>query len=189
MQTKSSTRRLRCHLVALVALSCVFTAQTGYAQTAGGTAIENSANATFTDSDGHAFAAVSNTVTVMVANVSGLTITPDAGTRPTIVAGQTGANFTFRVTNSGNFADQVRFLTGGASVTITGPGVVTAAAIDVNGNGVIDAGDIDIKGNGADVLSASIAQNGHVDVIVTVTANANANSNDAINVRLGDAAG
>jgi len=44
-------------------------------------------------------------------------------------------------------------------VTITGPGVVTAAAIDVNGNGVIDAGDTDIKSNGADVLSASIAQN------------------------------
>src|SRR5258707_4239841 len=71
MQTKNSTRRLLCHLVALVALSCVFTAQTGYAQTAGGTAIENSANATFTDSDGHVFAAVSNTVTVTVANVSG----------------------------------------------------------------------------------------------------------------------
>ncbi len=37
------------------------------------------------------------------------------------------------------------------------------------------------------MLSASMAQNGHVDVIVTVTANANANSNDVINVHLGDA--
>ena len=52
---------------------------------------------------------------------------------------------------------------------------------------MIDAGDTDIKSNGPDVLSASLAQNGHVDVIVTVTVNANAASNDVINVRLGDA--
>lgn len=189
MRTKIPTAKLLCQVAAIVALSCSFITKTTVAQTPGGTAIENRASVVFTDSDGNPFTAVSNTVTTTVANVSGLTITPDAGTRPTIVAGQTGVNFTFRVTNSGNFADEVRFLAGGASVTITGPGVVSAAAIDVNGNGVIDAGDTDIKGNGSDVLSASIAQNGHVDVIVTVTANTNANSNDVINVRLGDAAG
>ncbi|HXM50631.1 MAG TPA: hypothetical protein VN956_22505 [Pyrinomonadaceae bacterium] len=188
MRTKIPATKLLCQLAAILALSCTFITQTTIAQTPGGTAIENRASVVFTDSDGNPFTAVSNTVTTTVANVSGLTITPDAGTRPNIVAGQTGVNFTFRVTNSGNFADQVRFLAGGASVTLTGPGVVTAAAIDVNGNGVIDAGDTDIKSNGADVLSASIAQNGHVDVIVTVTASANANSNAAINVRLGDAA-
>ena len=187
MRTKSITTLLS-QLAAIVAITCVFTTQATFAQTPGGTAIENRAAVVFTDSDGNPFTAVSNTVTTTVANVSGLTITPDAGTRPNIVAGQTGVNFTFRVTNSGNFADQVRFLAGGASIIITGPGVVTAAAIDVNGNGVIDAGDTDIKSNGADVLSASIAQSGHVDVIVTVTANANASSNAAIDVRLGDAA-
>src|SRR6266849_5800537 len=175
MLTKIQTKKLFCQVAAIVALSCTFITKTALAQTPGGTAIENRASVVFTDSDGNPFTAVSNTVTTTVANVSGLTVTPDAGTRPTIVAGQTGVNFTFRVTNSGNFADQVRFLAGGASVTLTGPGVATAAAIDV-------------KGNGADVLSASIAQNGHVDVIVTVTANANASSNAAINVRLGDAA-
>src|SRR5438876_3812339 len=189
MRTKNSITRLLSHAAAAIALSCIFVAQTTVAQTPGGTAIQNSAAVTFTDSDGNVLTAVSNIVTTTVANVSGLTITPDAGTRPNVVGGQTGVNFTFRVTNTGNFADQVRFLAGSPSVTITGPGVVTAAAIDVNGNGVIDAGDTDIKSNGADVLSASIAQNGHVDVIVTVTANANANSNAAINVRLGDAAG
>ncbi len=187
MRTKTPTAKLFCQVAVILALACTFIAKTTIAQTPGGTAIENRASVVFTDSDGNPFTAVSNTVTTTVANVSGLSITPDAGTRPTIVAGQTGVNFTFRVTNSGNFADQVRFLAGGASVTITGPGVVTAASIDVNGNGVIDAGDTDIKSNGADVLSASIAQNGHVDVIVTVTANANASSSAAISVRLGDA--
>ena len=188
MRTKNSITRLLCHAAAAIALSCIFVAQTSFAQTPGGTAIQNSAAVTFTDSDGNVLTAVSNTVTTTVANVSGLTITPDAGTRPNVVGGQTGVNFTFRVTNTGNFADQVRFLAAGASVTITGPGLVTAAAIDVNGNGVIDAGDTAIKSNGPDVLSASLAQNGHVDVIVTVTVNANAASNDVINVRLGDTA-
>src|SRR5207237_10098374 len=59
--------------------------------------------------------------------------------------------------------------------------------MDDNGNGGIDAAKRDINSNGSDVLSASLAQNGHVDVIVTVTVNANAASNDVINVRLGDA--
>src|SRR5258706_4718670 len=138
MRTKSITTLL-CQLAAIVAIPCVITTQATFAQTPGGTAIENRAAVVFTDSDGNPFTAVSNTVTTTVANVSGVTITPDAGTRPNIVAGQTGVNFTFRVTNSGNFADQVRFLAGGASPTITRPGGATPAAIDVNGDGRICA--------------------------------------------------
>src|SRR5882762_6540346 len=117
MRTKTPMTKLLCQVAAILALSCTFITNTTLAQTPGGTAIENRASVVFTDSDGNPFTAVSNTVTTTVANVSGLTITPDAGTRPTIVAGQTGANFTFRITNSGNFADQVRFLTRCASAT------------------------------------------------------------------------
>ena len=112
MRTKSITTLL-CQLTAVVLLAGLFATQTTLAQTPGGTAIENRAAVVFTDSDGNPFTAVSNTVTTTVANVSGVTITPDAGTRPNIVAGQIGVNFTFRVTNSGNFADQVRFLAAG----------------------------------------------------------------------------
>src|SRR5256885_6958259 len=141
MRTKNSITRLLCHAAAAITLSCIFVAQTSFAQTPGGTAIQNSAAVTFTDSDGNVLTAVSNTVTTTVANVSGLTITPDAGTRPNVVGGQTGVNFTFRVPKTGNFEDQVRFLAGGATVPITGPGVVTPAAIDLNVNGGIDQGD------------------------------------------------
>src|SRR5256885_15922486 len=141
MRTKTSTTKLLCQVAAILALSCTFITKTTVAQTPGGTAIENRASVVFTDSDGNPFTAVSNTVTTTVANVSGLTITPDAGTRPNIVAGQTGVNFTFRVPKTGNFEDQVRFLAGGATVPITGPGVVTPAAIDLNVNGGIDQGD------------------------------------------------
>src|SRR5258706_1061946 len=141
MRTKIPATKLLCQLAAILALSCTFITQTTIAQTPGGTAIENRASVVFTDSDGNPFTAVSNTVTTTVANVSGLTITPDAGTRPNIVAGQTGVNFTFPVTHSGNFAHPGRFLSRGASVTLTRPGGVTAAALYVKGNGVVDAGE------------------------------------------------
>src|SRR5258706_15251440 len=114
MRTKIQITKLLCQVAAIVALSCTFIIKTTVAQTPGGTAIENRASVVFTDSDGNPFTAVSNTVTTTVANVSGLTITPDAGTRPNIVAGQNGGNFTFSVTNSGKLADQEGFLSGGA---------------------------------------------------------------------------
>lgn len=181
------TRSIRLAAVTLP-LCLLFIATSAQAQTPGGSVITNSASATFTDSDGQIFSAVSNTVSTTVANVAGLTITPDAGTRATVVSGQGGVNFVFRLTNTGNFANQIRFLASGASITITGPGTVTAGAIDVNGNGAIDGGDTDIFGNGADVLSASLAMGAHIDVVVLASVNANATAPSVINVRLGDAA-
>src|SRR5215813_5688766 len=100
------------------------------AQTPGGTTISNQASATYSDGT-NSYSTVSNTVTVTVSNVSGLAITPDAGSNPTVVAGQTGVLYNFTVTNTGNFTDQVRFLASGASVRVVGPGSVTRAGIDL----------------------------------------------------------
>src|SRR4029453_6963404 len=121
----------------LIALSivCALAAQSA-AQTPGGTTISNQASATYSDGT-NSYSTVSNTVTVTVSNVSGLAITPDAGSNPTVVAGQTGVSYDFTVTNTGNFADQVRFLASGASVRVFGPGAVTRAVIDVNSTGGI----------------------------------------------------
>jgi hypothetical protein len=173
----------------LVLLLCVgiFVSTADAQQTAGGTQIQNQATATYSDGNGNNFSTVSNTVTVTVSNVSGLTITPDAGNRPSIVAGQTNALFTFRVTNTGNFADQVRFLANGQSMQITGSGVISAAVIDVDASGTVTAGDTNIFTNPADVISASILQNGFVDVIVSVNVAAGAIPGSSINVQLGDA--
>ena len=172
--------------LALVALLCaaLLPAQ---AQTAGGTQIQNRASATYSDGTNN-YSTVSNTVTVTVANVAGLAITPDAGTNPSVVAGQTGVNFTFTVTNTGNFSTQVRFLASGASVVLTGPATLSAAVIDVNGNGSIDGGDTDILANGADVLSAALARNASLSVIVRASVSAGAASGSTVNVRLGDSA-
>src|SRR5258707_15205934 len=132
MRTKIPATKLLCQLATILALSCTFITQTTIAQTPGGTAIENRASVVFTDSDGNPFTAVSNTVTTTVANVSGLTITPDAGTRPNIVAGQNRGYFTFRRTNSGKLAHPAGFLVRGALGPLTRPRGDNGAAADVN---------------------------------------------------------
>jgi len=105
-QTSQTTSAIARLLIAL-ALLCAFCAQ-AFAQTPGGTTISNQASATYSDGT-NAYSTVSNTVTVTVSNVSGLAITPDAGSNPTVVAGQTAVLFNFTVTNTGG-ADAVGVL-------------------------------------------------------------------------------
>src|ERR1700730_5632587 len=138
-----------CRSAALLAVVCALCLPV-IAQPPGGTTISNQASATYSDGT-NSYSTVSNTVTVTVSNVSGLTITPDAGSNPSVVAGQTGVLYNFTVTNTGNFTDQVRFLAGTASVRVVGPGTITRAVVDVDNSGTINGGDIDIETNGADV--------------------------------------
>ena len=184
-RTLVSTGAILRLLIALAIALALYTPAT--AQTPGGTTISNQASASYSDGT-NTYNTVSNTVTVTVSNVSGLAITPDAGSNPTIVAGQTAVLYAFTVTNTGNFADQVRFLASGASVSVVGPGTVTRAVIDVVTPGSISGGDTDIFTNGADVLSASIAQNASISVLVEVSVNAGATAGQTVQILLGDAA-
>lgn len=190
---KKSPTRLRALPAALVAFAalCLAAAPALGQATSGGTQIQNQASATYSDGT-NSYTAASNTVTVTVANVAGLTITPDGGSVPTVVAGQTGVNFTFTVTNSGNFATQVRFPAGGAAVVPSAGLTVTQAVIDVNSNG-IDGSDIDILGNGAAVLYPSVspylARNASFTVIVRATVSGALAPGATVGVTLGDASG
>lgn len=190
MKTTTITPKLRRAatraFVALAALA-LWAAPALAQTTAGGTQIQNRASATYSDGT-NSYSVVSNTVTVTVSNVSGLAITPDAGSVPAVVSGQTNVDFTFTVTNTSNYATLVRFLASGASVRLTGPATIAQAVIDVNSNG-IDAGDTNILTNGADVLSASLARNASLTVIVRVNVNAAAAAGASLSVMLGDAAG
>src|SRR5258706_2714992 len=183
--TLVSTAAILRLLIAL-AIACALTTSAA-AQTPGGTAITNQASASYSDGT-NTYNTVSNTVTVTVSNVSGLAITPDAGSNPTVVAGQTAVLFNFTVTNTGNFTDQVRFLASGASVRVVGTGTVTRAVIDVDSSGTSNGGDTDIKTNGADVVSANILQNGNIHVLVEVSIGARAATGSTVQVLLGDAA-
>lgn len=179
----STANTLRLLVAALIVLAFFGRAA---AQTPGGTVISNQASASYSDGT-NTYETVSNTVTVTVSNVSGITITPDAGANPTVVAGQTGVLNDFTVSNTGNFTDQVRFLASGASVRVVGPGTITRAVIDLDNSGTINGGDTDIFTNGADVLSANIAQNGSIRVLVEVSVNAGATAGQTVQVLLGDA--
>jgi hypothetical protein len=177
-------------ILGLLALGALGFASALYAQsTPGGTVISNRATATYSDGV-NGFTAVSNTVTTTVANVAGISITPDAGANPPVVPGQTAVLFQFNVSNTGNISDNFLFKASGASirtlVTGTTTLTVTRAVIDVNGNSVINAGDTDILTNGADVTSAAIAQGGSITVLVEVSVNAGATAGDTFQVLLGD---
>ena len=191
MKTRTDTPKLLPRALAALALACLCAATTFAQATSGGTTIQNRAAATYSDGT-NTYSVNSNTVTVTVANVAGLTITPDGGSIPTVVAGKTNVDFTFTVTNSGNFPTQVRFPALGAAIIPSGPVTVTQAVIDVTGNG-LGAGDVDILGNASPVLypSASpfLARNASFTVVVRVTVNAAANAGDTIGIQLGDASG
>jgi hypothetical protein len=192
-RVRNATTTMLARLFVVLAITCAFCSQALAQQTAGGTQIQNTASATYGDGSGGSYSATSNTVTITVSNVSGLTITPDVtngSSDPTVVPGQSNVRFTFTVTNTGNFTDNVRFKASGASVQIaSGSATVASAFIDVNGNGTYEAGtDVDIKGNAADVVSPNVAQNGSLSVVVFVNVNGAAAAGSIIDVRLGDTA-
>lgn len=158
-------------------LTCAMLTNTFAQQTAADTQIQNQATATYSDGNGNTFNTVSNTVTITVAKVAGLVITPDGQSNSSVVPGQTNVSFTFRVTNVGNFTDQVRFLANGNSLRVVGPATLSTA--------VISGANTNILTNSADVLH-SLTQNGFVDVVVTAAVNSNAAPGSSVQVFLGD---
>jgi hypothetical protein len=157
--------------------------------TAGGTIISNQISGAYQDDAATSYSTASNIVTVTVANVSGLAITPDGTSIATVVPGQTGVQFPFTITNTSNNAATIHFLASGASIQAT-RGTVTAAFVDYNGNGVFNAGtDLDIFGNGSAVDTSSIAKDASVSVVVVVTVSSSATAAQTITIQLGDAGG
>lgn len=157
--------------------------------TSGGTVISNQGSGAYQDDAATNYNVVSNTVTVTVANVSGLVITPDGTSISNVVPGQAGVQFPFTITNTSNYADKIHFLASGGSIQTT-LSTVTAAFIDYNGNGTYDSGsDLDIFGNGSAVDTSPIAKGDTVSVIVVVTVSSSATASQTIVVQLGDAGG
>jgi hypothetical protein len=184
LQTSQTTSAIARLLIVLTVL-CAFCAQ-AFAQTPGGTTISNQASATYSDGT-NAYNTVSNTVTVIVSKVAGLAITPDAGSNPTVVAGQTGVLFNFTLTNTGNFTDKLHFVPGSAHLGGTATATITRTFIDVDGSGTINTGDTDITNATADSLD--IAQNGSIHVLVEVSVDTGATGGQTVQVILGDAGG
>ena len=122
-QTFLSTTTIARLLIALAIVGALATSALAQ-QTPGGTTISNQASASYTDGT-NTYNTISNTVTVTVSKVAGLAITPDAGSNPTVVAGQTAVLFNFTLTNTGNFNDQVHFVPGSAHLGGTATATIT----------------------------------------------------------------
>src|SRR5437868_13929992 len=103
-RTKSPTplRTLSGVLLALAALALASAPALGQA-TSGGTQIQNRASASYSDGT-NTYSVVSNTVTVTVANVAGLAITPRGRSIPNVAARQPHGQLAFTATNTPNLA-------------------------------------------------------------------------------------
>jgi hypothetical protein len=176
------------------------------ALTAAGTNISNTATATYEDPDGNPIDATSNTVEIKVAEVAGITVTPNSVTKfsgsagPTINTGDT-VHFDYNITNTGNDVTQFYIpsapssITGGTAGTIqiiaydpdgpTGPLAPVTLTTPVNVTAGDETGDllaaVAQANNGVIPVGASLV----VRVPVTVTADT---SGAPIKVVLGDTA-
>jgi hypothetical protein len=173
--------------VAILAITCAFSAPALAQQTPGGTVISNTATATYSDGT-QSYSATSNTVTVTVANVAGIAITPDqTASSQTVAAGQTTA-YSFTVSNTGNFDNTIQFgrVAVGLGYALSGAGsagaTVVEAFVDVDASGTFNAGDVDITAQGA---TANVARASSVTIIIRVTTGAAASGD--LTVTLGDA--
>lgn len=106
------------------ALLCVLTGERGAAASSGGTLIDNSVTATYSDARGHGYSTRSNVVMATIAQVAAITVSPkeakaNTGSE-TVPAGQP-ATRTFLVMNGSNITDAYRITALSAgSLTITG---------------------------------------------------------------------
>ena len=116
--------------------------------TAGGTSINNTATSTYEDPNnpGTTINATSNTVTVTVAKVAGVTVTGSGVTDKTNPGGQVKDGdqlyYTYTVTNVGNNPGKFRVPN---LVTVTGPG--TAGTVQINYDDSNPNGWTDISGS------------------------------------------
>ena len=153
--------------------------------TAAGTAISNTATATYSDPNnlGQTLNATSNTVSVTVAEVAGITV--GGGVPVDTTPGHAGnilpgdiLNYDFTVTNIGNAADPFALP---GTATVTGPG--TAGALQYSTDGGAHFTTVPAGG----VTTAAIAANAAIIVRVPITVGAAAATGDVIKVQLGDA--
>jgi len=164
--------------------------------TTAGTSISNTATATYEDPNapGSPINSTSNTVTVTVAEVAGITVTGSGIANQTSPGGSTKAGdtlvYTYTVTNVGN--DLTKFqipnlatTTGPATVSGLLPGSTTSGNLQYSTDGGATWTNIPAGG----LTTGAIAVNGTVLVRVPVTVQAGAQSGDTITVRLGQTPG
>ncbi|MBW4688802.1 MAG: hypothetical protein KME40_27885 [Komarekiella atlantica HA4396-MV6] len=166
--------------------------------TTAGQSISNTATATYEDPNnpGTTINATSNTVTVTVAEVAGITVTAagvtDATSSPTNTTVQVGdlLIYTYTLTNVGNDPTKFRIPN---QATTTGPGIVSGTlpngGTPNNLQYSTDGGTTWINVSPGGVDTPSVPSGGTVLVRVPITVQNGAQTNDVITVTLGNTPG
>lgn len=168
------------------------------APTAAGTSISNTGTATYEDPNtpGTTLNATSNTVTITVAEVTGITVTGVATTNTngsTILPGNI-VNYDYQIANVGN--DPTQFFIPGIA-TVTGPGTAgTVQIVAINGTPLAAGSYINVPATGATTNTlgvkvgtnptGSIPAGATITVRVPITIQTLAPAGAAISVQLGD---
>src|SRR6185436_2953900 len=131
MTTQRPVKALVALLIALVcALTLSAQGSTGDSSTAAGTIISSHAEGTYLGEDGELINTISGTVTLIVAAVSGIAVTPDETTPSSTHTPQERITKVFRVCNTGNVADSFTI----TRAEINAPATLAALYLDLDGN-------------------------------------------------------
>ena len=155
-----------------------------------GMVISNRAEATYEDGSGASYNAVSETVTITIAAVAGVVVTPDETAPSNTIAPHDQVTRQFRVCNTGNNPDTFTL----TALEVTAPVSVSAIYLDTDNSGDVSNGDTPVHLN--ETVTPSIAPGACFGVlatlntndaaaqsVVTVALTAQSNSTNAVNGR------
>jgi uncharacterized repeat protein (TIGR01451 family) len=176
--------------LALIAMLSSASARIADVGSNAGTVISNRAEATYEDGSGTTYNAVSETVTIIIAAVAGVVVTPDETAPSNTIAPHDQVTRQFRVCNTGNNPDTFTL----TALEVTAPVSISAIYLDTDNSGDISNGDTPVHLN--ETVTPSIAPGACFGVLATLNTNdaaaqsvvtlaltARSNSTNAVNGR------
>ncbi len=143
----------------IAALLCLLAAERGGATSSGGTTIDNTVTATYTDARGHSYSAQSNVIVATIAQIAAIGVSPkepQANPQTETAAVGQSVTRTFIVTNGSNIADAYR-----VTNLVAGSLKIAKAQWVLPGGATQDAS------GGA--LSPSVGSGGFIKLTVTIS--------------------
>jgi uncharacterized repeat protein (TIGR01451 family) len=151
--------------LALIAMLSSASARMADGGSSAGTVISNRAEATYEDGSGVSYNAVSETVTITIAAVAGVVVTPDETVPSDTMAPHDQVTRLFRVCNTGNNPDTFTL----TALDVTAPVSASAIYFDTDNSGDFSNGDAPVRLN--ETVSPTIAPGACFGVLATLNTN------------------